>query len=146
MSISVSADAEKVTKRFFERFKVEHDRFFAVINGIANADDREWYTSVMLNRLMFLYFIQRKRFLGTSGGEQLDGDPDYLRHRLEWLQENRGRGHFYSFYRAFLLKLFHGGLNKPEREHTPEMIELPGHVPYLNGGLFDVPSVGARIC
>ena len=125
-------------KRFFERFKVEHDRFFAVINGIANADDREWYTSVMLNRLMFLYFIQRKRFLGTSGGEQLDGDPDYLRHRLQWLQENRGKGHFYSFYRAFLLKLFHDGLNKPEREHTEEMIELLGHVPYLNGGLFDV--------
>src|SRR5579875_1837074 len=138
MSISVSADAEKVMKRFFERFKVEHDRFCSIIDGITSEADRKWYTSVMLNRLMFLYFIQRKRFLGTSGGEQLDGDPDYLRHRLQWLQENRGKGHFYSFYRVLLLKLFHDGLNKPVTEHTPEMIELPGHAPYLNGGLFDV--------
>ena len=33
--------------------------------------DREVYASVMLDRLMFVYFIQKKGFL--------DNDPDYLR-------------------------------------------------------------------
>jgi hypothetical protein len=69
-----SFDVERVTKRFYERFKQEHAVFLDFVKGITDAADREWYASVMLNRLMFVYFIQRKRFL--------DGDPDYLRNRL----------------------------------------------------------------
>ncbi len=131
-------DVEKVTKRFYDRFKLEHSNFLELIDGMSVLDDREWYTSLMLNRLMFIYFIQRKGFLGTSGGNQLDGDQHYLRHRLEQLQEQQGEGHFHSFYRTFLLHLFHDGLNTLEKDHTPETIKLLGHVPYLNGGLFDV--------
>ena len=51
----------------------------------------------MLNRLMFIYFIQKKGFL--------DGDPDYLRHRLQPVQEHKGKDKFHTFYRYFLLRL-----------------------------------------
>ncbi|MEQ8226386.1 MAG: DNA methyltransferase, partial [Candidatus Eremiobacterota bacterium] len=88
--------------------------------------DKEWYASVMLNRLMFVYFIQKKSFL--------DNDPDYLRNRLKMLQEKKGKNKFLSFYRHFLLRLFHEGLGKPD--HSEELDELTGKVPYLNGGLF----------
>jgi Eco57I restriction endonuclease. len=91
-------------------------------------EDRAWYASVMLNRLMFLYFIQKKGFL--------DGDPDYLRNRLHYMQEKHGKDRFYSFYRNFLLRLFHEGLGKKER--SPELEALIGRVPHLNGGIFDV--------
>ena len=120
---------ERVTKRFYEEFRKQHAAFLKFITGIPNQGDHEWYASVMLNRLMFLYFIQRKGFL--------DGDHDYLRNRLRKTKGEHGKDKFYNFYRYFLLKLFHGGLNaRPPRQ--PDLEKLLGRVPYLNGGIFDV--------
>lgn len=121
-------DVERVTKRFYDRFQKEHTAFLGFITGIDESADREWYASVMLNRLMFVYFVQRKGFL--------DGDRDYLRNRLTHLRTEHGRDKFYSFYRYFLLRLFHEGLGG--RTRTRELEALLGHIPYLNGGLFDV--------
>jgi hypothetical protein len=84
----------------------------------------------MLNRLMFIYFIQKKEFL--------DGDNDYLRNRLRRVQAERGKDKFLSFYRYFLLRLFHEGLGQPPGERKKDLDKLLGTVPYLNGGLFDV--------
>ena len=123
-------DVERVTKKFFEEFRKQHASFLQFITGIPNQGDHEWYASVMLNRLMFLYFIQRKGFL--------DGDENYLRNRLQTLKAERGKDKFYSFYRYFLLKLFHGGLNARRKDRQPELEKLLGRVPYLNGGIFDV--------
>ncbi len=121
-------DVERVTKRFYDHFQKEHAAFLGFIQGIADTADREWYASLTLNRLMFVYFIQRKGFL--------DGDMDYLRNRLNRLREEHGRDQFYSFYRYFLLRLFHEGLGG--RDRTPELDGLIGRIPYLNGGLFDI--------
>ncbi|HLC40849.1 MAG TPA: DNA methyltransferase, partial [Methylomirabilota bacterium] len=121
-------DVERVTKRFYDQFQKEHAAFLKLITGIAEAADREWYASVMLNRLMFVYFIQRKGFL--------DGDSKYLRNRLDRMRTEHGRDKFYSFYRYFLLRLFHEGLGG--RERTPKLETLLGRIPYLNGGLFDL--------
>src|SRR6266700_6122615 len=90
----------------------------------------------MLNRLMFVYFIQKKSLLATSGRRELDGDRDYLSHKLKEVQARYDNNQFYSFYRQFLLRLFHEGLGR--RERSPELEALLGNVPYLNGGLFDV--------
>lgn len=120
---------DKVTKKFFERFQQEHRAFLGFIQGIAAQGDRDWYASVMLNRLMFVYFIQKKKFL--------DGDIDYLGNRLRRVQAERGRGQFHSFYRAFLRKLFHGGLGTPEGVRESGIEALIGKVPYLNGGIFE---------
>lgn len=122
-------DLERVTKRFYEKFKAEHTAFLGFIKGIDGKADREWYASLMLNRLMFVYFIQKKRFLNN--------DPDYLRTKLKEIQTTRGRDQFASFYRHFLLRLFHEGLGKKKKERKAEFDKLLGEVPYLNGGLFD---------
>src|SRR5260370_5815970 len=129
-------DVERVTKKFYDRFKLEHSAFLNFIQGITSQANREWYASLMLNRLVFMYFIQRKGFLDTKTRGLLDGDPIYLSNRLKWVQEQRGEDQFHTFYRYFLLKLFHDGLSK--REHSPELEALLGKVPYLNGGLFDL--------
>lgn len=119
---------ERVTKKFYEEFRNQHTAFLKFITGIPNQGDHEWYASVMLNRLMFVYFVQRKGFL--------DGDTDYLRNRLNQLKAKSKGDKFYSFYRYFLLKLFHQGLGAKGRK--PELEILIGRVPYLNGGIFDV--------
>ncbi|MGH8583405.1 MAG: Eco57I restriction-modification methylase domain-containing protein, partial [Gammaproteobacteria bacterium] len=121
-------DVERITKRFYDRFQKEHAAFLKFVTGITESADREWYASVMLNRLMFVYFIQRKGFL--------DSDHDYLRNRLNRMRAEHGRDKFYSFYRYFILRLFHEGLGG--RARTPELEKLIGCIPYLNGGIFDV--------
>lgn len=120
--------SERVTRRFFEEFRRQHGTFLKFITGIPNQGDHEWYASVMLNRLMFVYFVQKKGFL--------DGDTDYLRNRLNALKAQHKGDKFYSFYRAFLLRLFHEGLGGKKRKSEVE--KLIGRVPYLNGGIFDV--------
>ena len=54
------------------------------------------------------------------------------------MQTAHGRDRFQTFYRLFLLRLFHEGLGQPEADRTPELAELLGRIPYLNGGLFEV--------
>ena len=128
--VRAAFDVEKVTKKFYESFKKEHHVFLGFIEGIKNIADREWYTSLMLNRMMFIYFIQKRGFL--------NGDPDYLRNRLQRMQATHGKDRFQTFYRLFLLRLFHEGLGQPQGDRAPELAELLGRVPYLNGGLFDI--------
>ena len=128
--VRAAFDVEKVTKGFYDRFKKEHTAFLHFIDGITNVADREWYASLMLNRMMFIYFIQKRGFL--------DHDRDYLRNRLERVRRQQGNGNFHSFYRLFLLRLFHEGLGQPAADRAPELAALLGRVPYLNGGLFDV--------
>lgn len=122
-------DVDRVTKRFYDRFKEEHKAFLAFIEGITVVADREWYASLMLNRLMFIYFIQKKEFL--------DGDKNYLRNRLQTVRQSQGKGKFHSFYRQFLRRLFHEGLAQRKEDRKGELNTLLGNVPYLNGGLFD---------
>ena len=128
--VRAAFDVEKVTKKFYDRFKQEHRAFLEFIEGIQNIADREWYASLMLNRMMFIYFIQKRGFL--------DSDLDYLRSRLHLMQTTHGTDHFQTFYRLFLLRLLHEGLGQPEADRSPELATLLGKVPYLNGGLFDV--------
>src|ERR1035441_1832779 len=123
-------DIERITKAFYREFDTHRIAFLKFIDGIGETADREWYASVMLNRLMFVYFIQRKGFL--------DGDPHYLRNRLKRCQQEQGKDKFYTFYRYFLLRLFHEGFGKRRKDRAPDLEKLLGSIPYLNGGLFDV--------
>ncbi|MBK8871711.1 MAG: Eco57I restriction-modification methylase domain-containing protein [Elusimicrobia bacterium] len=123
-------DVERITKSFYSNFDAHRKNFLKFIEGIKEVTDREWYASVMMNRLMFVYFIQRKGFL--------DGDPNYLRNRLHRSKSEQGKDKFYSFYRYFLLRLFHEGFGKRRKDRAPELEKLLGVIPYLNGGLFDV--------
>jgi hypothetical protein len=134
--VSKAFDIEKMTKKFFERFQQEHKAFHKFIEGVQGVADRDWYASVMLNRLMFCYFIQKKGLL--------DGDHDYLRNRLGKLQSTKGKDKFWSFYRQFLLRLFHEGLSTKANQRAKELDALIGKIPYLNGGLFDVHELETK--
>lgn len=122
-------NADKVTKDFYRGFRVQHKAFVAGIENLPEEGDREWYASVMLNRLMFCYFIQKKGFL--------DSDTDYLGKRLADVQAQRGKTSFYaSFYRGFLKQLFGEGLNAPANTRSAAFRKKYGVIPYLNGGMF----------
>jgi hypothetical protein len=122
--VGAAFDVEKITKKFYELFKQEHDSFLKFTKGIPDEKLQRWYVSVMLNRLMFIYFIQKKGFLGD--------DLHYLTSKLAE-SERRGKD---RFYQEFLCPLFFEGFAKRKEERSAGVNGLLGQVPYLNGGLF----------
>ncbi|MGC9354814.1 MAG: Eco57I restriction-modification methylase domain-containing protein, partial [Mariniphaga sp.] len=136
VSENFGQNTEKVTKRFYDQFKKQHTAFLDFIEGIddhlpaKDNTNKQWYASLMLNRLMFCYFIQKKGFL--------DQNTNYLSEKLQECKKHSGDSNFYSFYRSFLLELFHDGLGRhPQNRKEKHPVDL-GNIPYLNGGLFDV--------
>lgn|GEM_PF-624644 len=135
-------NTEKVTETFFKEFNACHQLMGGaaaaagrkaipgLIEGIPTIEDRRWYASVLLNRLMFLYFLQRKGLLNN--------ERDYLRDRLERLSRDSSadrRG--FAFYGSFLIPLFHEAIgSQGGGKLTDESRNLIGDVPYLNGGVF----------
>lgn len=123
-----SFDASNVTKKFYDRFQKEHIGLSQAIRGIPD-EDKSDYSTTLLNRLMFLYFLQKKQFLND--------DLDYLENTLQSVQKLEGKDRYYSFYRDALLPLFFEKLNdKSGVIADPEIVSIIGDVPYVNGGLF----------
>jgi len=122
-------NSDEVTEKFYKEYKASHEMLCESIKGLRTPEDKSWYASLMLNRLMFIYFMQKKGFL--------DNNPNYLRDSLIKVQSLRGKNKFYQYYRDFLLPLFHEGLGS---EDTPqvdaEIQQVIGDVPYINGGIF----------
>lgn len=119
-------DIERVTKKFFGEFDRQRLDFLNLIEGIEDDRLRRWYASVLLNRLMFIYFLQKKGFL--DGGNQ-----NYLHEKLAASRAISGEDTYFS---VFLKALFFEGFAKPEHERSPEAKKLLGFIKYLNGGLF----------
>ncbi len=129
-SLKRALDVERVTKGFYEEFKSEHARFLEYIEGIDDERDRRWYASVLLNRLMFIYFLQRKGFIAN-------GNYDYLQNKLAECEPG-------SYYSKFLRLLFFEGFAKPESERDSDVNALLGNIIYLNGGLFLLHPIEGR--
>ncbi|MDD9817855.1 MAG: ATP-binding protein [Gammaproteobacteria bacterium] len=118
-------DVQGVTKRFYGEFQQRHDAFLQHIEGIDDERDRKWYASVLLNRLMFVWFLQKKGFVNRQ-------DFRYLQTRL---QQSQARGPD-RYYREFLQLLFFEGFAKPAPKRSAEARRLLGDIRYLDGGLF----------
>ena len=127
--IAAALDVEKTTKKFFKAYQDQHLALLEHIQGIDNERDKRWYASVLLNRLMFVWFLQKKGFLQDQNGSQR---TDYLREQLQ-ISEQRGANLFYG---EFLAALFFEAFAKPEADRSPQAKALTGQIPYLNGGLF----------
>jgi hypothetical protein len=116
-------DKEELTKQFYKTFA---DLYEQVREEIATAPAFKVraleYGQVLLDRLLFLSFLQRKRWLNN--------EPDYLYSRFQEHYAKEPDG--YSYYRSVLYPLFEAISNRAKR---PPVI---GTVPFLNGGLFNL--------
>lgn len=129
--LSTALDSEAVVKRFYNEFKDVRETLAEQISGISDPKDRAWYASVLLNRLMFVYFLQGKGFLGRPNPTS-DGDRRYLQHKLD-ASRTEGPDLYYS---TFLHHLFFDAFAKPEDQRSQDTKDRTGQIPYLNGGLF----------
>ncbi len=119
-------DVEAVAREFFQRFARLYYRVrdeIVTVPGLATgADD---HAQMLLDRLLFLYFIQKKGWLAQ--------DPDYLHNRF--LGEHAGRPDSVSYYGQVIYPLF---LALSDRESNRDLAGSLGAVPFLNGGLFEL--------
>jgi len=132
--LNAAFNVEKVTEDFFEDYK----KVFAELQSrlARTTRDKVWahdYALQFLNRLMFLYFIQRKRWLGD--------DSRFLGHFWETYKASRRAKD--SFFEAWLCPLFFEAFNnkfqagRTDRAHfPPEVRSALAAAPFLNGGLF----------
>jgi hypothetical protein len=98
-------DVERVTKKFYTDYKAIHALFQEKLTGVPPAD-RAWLASVLLNRLMFVYFLQKKGFLDG-------GNESYLEDNLA---ASKGKDKFYT---DFLTLLFSKASPSPRRSAPP---------------------------
>lgn len=121
--------AERVTKKFFKEFSDQRKAFVKFLDWIEDESKRDWYCSVLLNRLMFIYFLGGKGFL--------PGGTAFLTNSLAKNQTENGAD---TFYTHFLLPLSFFGLGEKQTKRG-RFEETFKEVLYLDGGLFTVHQV-----
>ena len=84
-------DIERVIKRFYREYTEKRIAFTELITGIKDERDRRWYASIILNRLMFVYFLQGKGFLNKC-------DFRYLQNKLQECREKQGKDKFFTTF------------------------------------------------
>lgn len=123
-------DVEKVTQVFFSVFSAIYHQIadeIAMVKGLEKEAGQ--LAQLLLDRLLFLYFIQKKGWL--------NGETDYLYKRFK--QHHRESDTSSSFYIEVLQPLFRA-LSDPDESEG----EL-GKVPFLNGGLFEEPARQSQV-
>ena len=135
-------DVEAVTKQFFDDYNHVFNELQKILisshpSTIQNPTEIKVfahdYALQLLNRIMFLYFIQRKRWLG--------GDPNFI--AKFWCAYRESGQPKDTFFKQWLSVLFFEAFNKKfqagrsDRSHLPPNVRSAlAQAPYLNGGLF----------
>lgn len=143
-TLTKAFSVEPVTKAFFESYKALYDEKLiflskdqAIVNIFAKAFPQEdpqkaisTFIKKLLGRIVFLYFIQKKGWLGVpKDGKWGEGDKKFLKN----LYDNHSSG----FYEKALAPLFFESLNKDRRDDGDYSPIFDCRIPFLNGGLFE---------
>ncbi|MBI9073719.1 MAG: N-6 DNA methylase [Melioribacteraceae bacterium] len=133
---------EKLSKAFFDEYKKHYDIFcnFMVSKpnirqAIFNGDEKgiRDFNKKLLGRIVFLYFIQKKGWLGVPVASKWgEGNFNFI---ADLFNNCKNPDLFYS---ELLSKLFFDTLNSKRKDDLIELVKgQPCRIPYLNGGLFE---------
>jgi len=134
---------EKVTKEFyleyrklFENLLGELSKNHTFLNeALKNQLDTENFAKKLLGQIVFLYFVQKKGWLGVSeGGKWGEGDKNFLSNLFRKAKiDNK------NFFNDYLEKLFYNALNNPRQDSADPSFskDFNCRIPFLNGGLFE---------
>ena len=142
--IEAAFSIEKVTEEFFERYKelyvnlaeqLKLQPHFQGGNAAINNQNVIRFAKKLLGQIVFLYFLQKKGWLGVKKDEKWGtGDPRFIQSLFENADTNGE-----NFYSDYLRYLFYDALAK-ERRGTVDPAYYPRFrckIPFLNGGLFE---------
>lgn len=149
---------ERVSNEFFKEYRQHFERFEAFLidseqfvhflehaRGESEKEKREEaerlarnFAKKLLGRIVFLYFLQKKGWLGVPEGQTWGaGAKDFLSQLFQNFMDKN------DFYTGCLVPLFSQTLN---RKRAGDLFEINSgralnsvrvKIPYLNGGLFD---------
>jgi adenine-specific DNA-methyltransferase len=135
---------EAMSKAFFDEYCDVHYAGFvdylmrsnfkkSAFNG--NDKDVRDFVKKLLGRIVFLYFLQKKGWLGAKDTSYKNGDKNFMTNFFKKAGAND------AFYANWLSKLFFDALNnnRPNDDFTMPNGEVV-KIPYLNGGLFEKES------
>ncbi|MDQ1336707.1 MAG: hypothetical protein QG552_3657, partial [Thermodesulfobacteriota bacterium] len=121
---------ERVTDEFYKVYKQVFEDVKQALEKTRSGSQAHAFTQMLMNRLMLLYFVQKRGWLDHNRG--------FLKDFYETYRQSETHGT--SFYQDYLAPLFFGGFN---REPGFENLSIPDSVrqiftnaPYLNGGMF----------
>ncbi len=137
-------DIEKVSKEFFDKYKNLYIKMRNELQRLCEVDKivREDFETHNINiddfakktlgQLVFLYFIQKKGWLGVDKDKDWGtGDKKFLRNIFEGQY-----GDYDNFFNDILEHLFYEALAS-DRGPSAWFNKLNCRIPFLNGGLFE---------
>lgn len=132
-TLHAAFSVEKVSKIFFEDYKTS---FFAIRDFLLkqniNIKQAHEFAQQLLNRIMFIYFIDKKMWLKNS--------PKFMKWFWDrYCEDRKKKGVKDQFYKKWLEVLFLEAFNNrfSHPQYLPQDIrEALALAPYLNGGLF----------
>src|SRR5437867_3492688 len=135
---------EAVTKEFFKKYADLFSEIQKALDKLARKDPaiaKEFdkknvrtadFAKKLMGQIVFLYFIQKKGWLGVEKGKDWGTGPHDFLPRLA-----RGEyGKFENFFNDILEPLFYDTL-ATDRGHDAWCKTLNSRIPFLNGGLFE---------
>lgn len=135
---------EAVTKEFYEEYRHRFEKIEKALKKLAADDDRikrEFekknvntvdFAKKLMGQIVFLYFLQKKGWLGVAkGAEWGTGPRDFLRKLA--IGDYGGYGNFFN---DVLEPLFYDTL-ATDRGHEAWCDHFKCRIPFLNGGLFE---------
>lgn len=138
-------DVEVVRKEFFKLYmnlflelygEIQNNGTFSVLMKY-NKIEPVAFAKNLMGKMIFLYFIQKKWWLGIADKNKpfWEWDRDFFKNNFEKLAHNADLFQkSMNFYNDFLEPLFYSGLNKKNHEDRHPTLNMK--VPYLNWGLF----------
>ncbi len=132
---------EKVTDEFFNQYKdlyvklFEHFENDAYIKAeLAKADiDNARFTKKLLGQIVFLYFLQKKGWLGVPKDQVWGkGQKRFIQNLFDQAQSDG-----VNFFKDKLQFLFYEALAKERNNDNSFYKKFNCRIPFLNGGLFE---------
>jgi type I restriction-modification system DNA methylase subunit len=135
---------EAVTKEFFTQYAALFGEIQAALEKLAAKDkiirsefQKEHVNTVdfakkLMGQIVFLYFLQKKGWLGVDKGKDWGSGPHNFLRRLA----NGEYGEYENFFNDILEPLFYDTL-ATDRGHEAWCKTFKCRIPFLNGGLFE---------
>ncbi|MCK5633082.1 class I SAM-dependent DNA methyltransferase, partial [bacterium] len=132
---------EKVTDEFFGQYKdlyvklfehFENDTHIQTELKKANIDNAR-FTKKLLGQIVFLYFLQKKGWLGVPENETWGkGQKRFVQNLFDEAQSKNK-----NYFKDYLQPLFYEALAKERNNENSFYKRFNCRIPFLNGGLFE---------
>ncbi len=121
----------EITRSFYEEFgEIFRETLQDAIHNLEDPDENlNAYTRTVVNRVLFLMFIEEKGWL--------DGDVDYIENQYEAAKEDADKHLYHDLFEP----LFFEALSNTDTTDD----DFLGRIPFLNGGLFERAEIESDV-